>query len=662
MKNPVKVIMTLVLFTITMQSWAQAPQKFNYQAVVRDDVGAIVESQAVTFLMTIHDGSAVGTDVFHETHVTTTNAFGLVNIEIGTGTLQSGPLSGVVWGSGSKYLEVQIDLGSGYVSMGAPELISVPYALYANDGGTPGPGGVGVTSHIALWTPDSITLGASRIQEIALTDYINGYSNQTAVFSTYPIDSLQKWGISTSNYGGSNTAGTGWSYFANGGGGALGIRETTAKYSSGIHGITWSENGAPYAGVIGSNESNPIMGALSYNDSSYSYGAFGSYNADIKGYLGGPSAGAGGMLDAVHYGLLGVNLDVTASKTANSFFHAETVADGDGQSTISAFRTRSAQNDGTGYGVVSSNGSVKGMCYWGDVYSYGTGGFNYNDYNRCAGILGAEYNGSYWGALGYKTSAAATVGGYFTSTASGTGYMASASRGGIGSASYGDLMGSWSRGEVMGFTTMGELYASYNMGNEYTSGVSADIVTTSEGRTAVYSVTSNDVKVYADGMAKLQNGVAFVKFDKDFTGVISREGRPTVTVSPAGECKGLYITEVTADGFKVKESGQGASNVEFSWIAIARRVDVASKPQLPADLLDKNFDQNMKQVLFNENNTDRSGSPIWWDGSKLRFDACPEAPAMKSEEKILQFPSPFNPAGTPVNTGNNPVQRNSKGE
>jgi len=49
---------------------------------------------------------------------------------------------------------------------------------------------------------------------------------------------------------------------------------------------------------------------------------------------------------------------------------------GDGQSTIYGYRTRDSQNDGTGYGHSSSNGAVKGYNLWGDLYSYGVGGFN----------------------------------------------------------------------------------------------------------------------------------------------------------------------------------------------------------------------------------------------------------------------------------------------
>ncbi|MBK7174698.1 MAG: hypothetical protein IPH84_16045 [Bacteroidales bacterium] len=67
---------------------------------------------------------------------------------------------------------------------------------------------------------------------------------------------------------------------------------------------------------------------------------------------------------------------------------------------------------------------MKGYSYWGDLYSFGVGGFNYNDLTRCGGILGAyayATTSSYWGSLGYKNSGSSTYGGYFTSSTSGAG-------------------------------------------------------------------------------------------------------------------------------------------------------------------------------------------------------------------------------------------------
>ena len=101
----------------------------------------------------------------------------------------------------------------------------------------------------------------------------------------------------------------------------------------------------------------------------------------------------------------------------NYFFHSESPDNGDGQAGIYSYRTRSAQNDGTSYGSTASNAAITAYNYWGDHYTFGISGFNYNDFNRCAGVLGAHIGGSYWGSLGYKDSGNTYYGGYFSQPA-----------------------------------------------------------------------------------------------------------------------------------------------------------------------------------------------------------------------------------------------------
>jgi hypothetical protein len=137
-----------------------------------------------------------------------------------------------------------------------------------------------------------------------------------------------------------------------------------------------------------------------------------------------------------------------------------------------------------------------------------------------------------------------------------------------------------------------------------------------------YSVTSTEIKVYNDGTSKLSNGKAQIKFDKSFTELIG-SNIPVVTISPMGNCNGLYISNITSDGFEVAELNQGSSNVEFSFIVIGKRIDAENKPVLPESLSKTDFDKNMKGVMFNENNLEQSGTPIWWDGTKIRFDNPP---------------------------------------
>jgi hypothetical protein len=137
-KNTLRLLFAAFFAVIIMQSVAQTPQKFNYQAVCRDNLGNIIASQPVTLRFSIRDLSPGGTVLYSESHTITTNAFGLVNIEVGDGTYISGDFLTIPWGTGQKYLQVELNTGTGFTSVGYPQLLSVPYALYANESGNGG--------------------------------------------------------------------------------------------------------------------------------------------------------------------------------------------------------------------------------------------------------------------------------------------------------------------------------------------------------------------------------------------------------------------------------------------------------------------------------------------------------------------------------------------
>jgi len=79
----------LAIFIVNV-SLAQAPEKFKYQAVLRDASGNIIANTAVTVVIDILQGSAVGTSVYQETQNVTTTAQGVINLDLGGGTVNSG--------------------------------------------------------------------------------------------------------------------------------------------------------------------------------------------------------------------------------------------------------------------------------------------------------------------------------------------------------------------------------------------------------------------------------------------------------------------------------------------------------------------------------------------------------------------------------------------
>ena len=112
---------------------AQSPQAFKYQAVVRNASGDIIANQQVRFKISILQGEAPATAIYSEIHLLGTNAFGLVNLEIGTGTAPTGNFSTIDWGSAAHHIKLEMDAtgGENFVEMGISPLLSVPYALHA---------------------------------------------------------------------------------------------------------------------------------------------------------------------------------------------------------------------------------------------------------------------------------------------------------------------------------------------------------------------------------------------------------------------------------------------------------------------------------------------------------------------------------------------------
>ncbi|HRY98623.1 MAG TPA: tail fiber domain-containing protein [Bacteroidales bacterium] len=137
----------ICLFLAGAGVYSQSPQGFAYQAVARDTSGQLLPNQGVSFRFSLLQGGLSGTVVYSETHAALTNDFGLVNLSIGTGSPISGSFSGIDWSLGPYFIRVELDPSGGgnYLLMGSSQLLSVPYALYAeqaNVPGLPGPQGV----------------------------------------------------------------------------------------------------------------------------------------------------------------------------------------------------------------------------------------------------------------------------------------------------------------------------------------------------------------------------------------------------------------------------------------------------------------------------------------------------------------------------------------
>ena len=168
-----KLIFLAVALIMALMTIAQAPQMFNYQALVRDANGNIISNQQVSFKFSILEGSDVGTAVYEETYTDVQiNEYGQVNLAIGNGTTTDN-FSSIDWGSNEYYLKVEMDPSNGtaYSNLGASQLLSVPYALNA--------GGINPDSEISL--NGGVQVGSngqffSEIREVSdTTDDVDNY-------------------------------------------------------------------------------------------------------------------------------------------------------------------------------------------------------------------------------------------------------------------------------------------------------------------------------------------------------------------------------------------------------------------------------------------------------------------------------------------------------
>jgi uncharacterized protein (TIGR02145 family) len=176
-----KKLYTLLALVITLITFAQAPQGFNYQATVRNSAGALIVNQNVNFKFNIMLNSVTSLPVFSETHMTPTDDLGQVNLVIGQGTATTGSFSTINWGTGNYYLGIELNTGSGYVAMGTTQLLSVPYALYANSSGNSQATTPNLASVLA------VNNGANNLQ---IKNLANPTEAQDAVTKQY-VDLLQ---------------------------------------------------------------------------------------------------------------------------------------------------------------------------------------------------------------------------------------------------------------------------------------------------------------------------------------------------------------------------------------------------------------------------------------------------------------------------------------
>lgn len=127
------IIALILFFLFSSFVFAQVPNEIkgiNYQGIVRESDGSPITFTNVEIKIGIYNLSNTS-PIFEETHTVTTNEFGLFNLIIGTGTINTGNiLTSSLW-SEAVEIKTEADYGSGYDEIGTVDLAAVPYAFKA---------------------------------------------------------------------------------------------------------------------------------------------------------------------------------------------------------------------------------------------------------------------------------------------------------------------------------------------------------------------------------------------------------------------------------------------------------------------------------------------------------------------------------------------------
>ncbi len=131
-------ILAFMMLIMTESAKAQVPQLFNYQGIARDAKGNPLSNQRMTIKLAVLPAADATVPEYEETQTVTTNEFGLYTLQIGNGTVMTGEMKTVKWETGNKYIKVAIDPkgGNNFTDAGTNQLLSVPYAIYADKAGT----------------------------------------------------------------------------------------------------------------------------------------------------------------------------------------------------------------------------------------------------------------------------------------------------------------------------------------------------------------------------------------------------------------------------------------------------------------------------------------------------------------------------------------------
>jgi hypothetical protein len=294
---------------LTASVFAQAPQKMSYQAVIRNSSSALVTSTSVGMKISVLQGSSTGTVAYSEIQTISTNANGLVSLEIGSGSALAGTFAGINWAIGPYFIKTETDPtgGTTYSITGTSQLMSVPYALFSASGTTGAqgiqglPGANGTTGAIGA-------TGSQGIQGLPGAIGTNGTIGATGL-----VGATGAAGTNGTNGldGATGAAGTNGANGLDGATGAAGTNGTNGLDGAiGLTGATGTDGAPGAAGAAGTNGATGLTGAAGINGADGATGTSGTNGTDgatgligLTGLTG--ATGTAGATGAT--GIVGIN-------------------------------------------------------------------------------------------------------------------------------------------------------------------------------------------------------------------------------------------------------------------------------------------------------------------------------------------------------------------
>lgn len=522
-------------------SSSAVPRLVNFSGKAADAQGKTITGIAgVTFA--IYKDQSEGAALWLETQNVQADAKGNYTVQLGATKPDGLPLD--LFSSGeARWLGVTINGGT---EQPRALLLSVPYALKALDADTLGgrpvsafmiaPTAASSASHPAASIP------AEQPNEIVCASGTACKANFFPLFSTNGgsarvTDSIVTQSGATVKVNGRATVTSTASAPA-----LLGQSSGTNAVSDGVDGVTSSGTASGVAGINNGNGTGV-----------YGTGGTGVYGIGNSGY------GIYGVSSTSH-GIVGIS-------------------------------------NGNFYGVVGEGGGA-GLYGSGGYGILGFGTSGYGIYGQHVGYstLGAEipYAGM-WGDT--NTLAAAGV--------AGTG------QDGLGGIFLNDSPSGYYSLVAANYSSSGPIFTAENIANGVSCTINASAQLQCDGGTgAMVHLDSGNRKVAMSGIespenwfedfgsAQLVNGVAVIQFDRDFIQTVNTEKDYRVFPVPNGDCKGLYVTNKSANSFEVRELGNGSSNIRFDYriTAIRRKYETVRFADHTKDLDPRKMLEQMRKA------------------------------------------------------------------